>query len=507
MQRGIKTIPNFPIDMLFLQFALHQARQAMRSSIWQKSVALNVLIGFFAFIILAQFTFMSVILAKNWHEIVKEDNVLFDFYKVMAWYFAAMFVFRFFMQQMPVLAIEPYRHLPIKKSSLVHFVLTKAAFDFFSLLALVFFIPFAIYQVDYYHGPVLALLWLLAVLVIDLTLNYLVLYFKKQLVSNIKVVLGLLATIAVLVIGDIYEWYSYSKVFAGLFSLMIEHPILLLLPALLLFVVYRLNFVFLKKQLYIEENIRVKESVAGGAKLGYLERFGMIGEILGLDVRLFLRNKRTKTMLYMTPVFLLYGLFFYASPTYSETDGFMVFVGIFMTGGVLFNYLQYAFAYEGVYFDMLLTSRVDFRDYIRAKFLGGSILVIASFILIIPYAYYGWFILLINTATFLFNLGIVLPMLVFIATYNTKAMDLSKGTAFNFQGVGATHYMTMIPVFVMPLFLYLPFKWFGDPMHGVILIGITGLLGLALRRFFIRIIWNNFNERKYIMANGFRQKD
>ncbi len=492
--------------MLFLQFINHQWKQATRSTIWQKSLALNLIIGFFAFIILLQALVMAVLLAKNWHNIVESDTVLFEFYKVAGWYFAGMFAFRFFMQQTPVMVIQPYQHLNIPKSTLVHFVLIKGLFNFFNLLSLVFFIPFAIHQVAFYHGASMAFFWLLSVVCLDLFFNYLSIYLKKQMLTNLRVIFMLIAGLALLALGDILGWYSYATGFARAMEFVTGRTPLLVIPAILLAGAYYLNYAFMKSHFYLEDNVRVKESSQSGAKLTYLERFGLIGEVMIMDVRLFLRNKRTKTILYLAPVFLLYGLFFYLSDQYAQDDGFMVFIGIFMTGGIMFNYLQHAFAFEGSYWDLIISSRIDFKDYIRAKFMGGSILIIASFILIIPYVYFGWFILLINTATFLFNLGIVLPMLIYIATYNTKSLDLSKGTAFNFQGVGGMHFLTMVPVFIMPLFLYLPFKWFGNPDYGVYLIGMTGLLGLALKRFFIEMIHKNLEVRKYVMASGFREK-
>lgn len=492
--------------MLFIHFINHQWKQATRSSIWQKSLALNLIIGFFAFIILLQAMVMAALLARNWHNIVESDAVLFEFYKVVGWYFAGMFAFRFFMQQTPVMAIQPYQHLNIPRTSLVHFVLIKGAFNFFNLLTLVFFVPFATQQVSYYHGGTLAFLWLLGLICLDLFFNYITIYLKKQMITGLKVILWLIAGLTLLALGDILGWYSYANGFALALEYIMHTPVLLLIPALMLAMAYRLNYRYLKSHFYLEDNTTVKESRQSGTRLTYLERFGLIGEVMIMDVRLFLRNKRTKTIIYLAPVFLLYGLFFYLSDQYAQDDGFMVFVGIFMTGGIMFNYLQHAFAFEGSYWDLLLTSRIDFRDYIRAKFMGGSILTIAAFILILPYLYFGWFILLINTATFLFNLGIVLPMLIYIATYNTKSLDLSKGTAFNFQGVGGMHFLTMVPVFIMPLFLYLPFKWFGNPDYGVYLIGLVGLLGLALKRVFIEMIHKNLQSRKYIMAGGFREK-
>ena len=70
--------------MLALEFINHQMKQARRSSIWQKSLVLNMLLIFVAFILLAEAIGLSLLLAFNWHEITKESEVLTSFYQLAA---------------------------------------------------------------------------------------------------------------------------------------------------------------------------------------------------------------------------------------------------------------------------------------------------------------------------------------------------------------------------------------------------------------------------------------
>jgi hypothetical protein len=187
---------------------------------------------------------------------------------------------------------------------------------------------------------------------------------------------------------------------------MIKSQVLFVLPIVLAAFVYWINFRFLSRNLYIENlSSYTKKTDNQIGNVGYLKNFGVIGEIIGVDIKLYLRNKRTKSMLYLSPLFLAYGLMFYPQDQYERDGGMMIFVGIFMTGILMVNYLQYAFAYEGSYFDMLLTSGINFKEYIRAKFITASILVSVSFILTLPYFLFGIEIFFINTACFLFNFG------------------------------------------------------------------------------------------------------
>jgi len=492
--------------MLLTYFIKHQWKRATRSSIWQKSLALNLLMGFFAFILFAEALIISILVAHKWHEITDADPPLPDFYKVIGWYFAAMFLLRFFMQQLPVLEIRPYQHLPLRKNHLIHFVLGNGLLNLFNLLSLVFFIPFAIAQVAYYHGAPMAFFWLLAMLSLDLSLNYFVVYLKKQMVTNLKVVTLLLSVIGLLALADYLKWFSYSETFSWLITKMMEHPAFLSVPFILIILVYKLNFRFLKSRLYLEEIATAKGDGAGAGQISYLKRFGMAGEVIGIDIKLYLRNKRTKSMLYLSPLFLGYGLFFYPSGQYSHDDGFMIFVGIFITGIMMLNYLQYAFAYEGSYFDLLLTSRINFKEYIRSKMLFATLITVVCYILTLPYGFFGIDLLWVNTACFLFNIGILLPTALYFATFNIKSLVLSRGSAFNYQGVGATHWLILLPAFIVPLMIYLPFKWFGNAETGLIVLGGLGLTGLAFRKFFTQIIHQNLQARKYIMSAGFREK-
>mgnify|MGYP001026368892 CR=1 FL=1 len=493
--------------MLAFQFINHQMKQARRSTIWQKSLALNMLLIFVAFILLAEAIGLSLLLAFNWHEITKESEVLTSFYQLAAWYFVGSFVIRFFMQQLPALEIRHYQSLPIKKSALIHFMLIKGKFNFFTLISLILFTPFAFKQVGYYEGTAAAWIWLAGMMFFDLTINYLVIWLKKLMVTNLKTVSLILGLIGLLALGEYLGWYVYSELFADFITAMMENKILWLIPVFTFMLVYLINYRFLRNKLYLEELSKAKTDKAAGSQFGYLQRYGMIGEIMLLDIKLYLRNKRTKSILFLAPIFLAYGLIFYPNEDYSRDGGFMIFVGVFISGFLMLNYLQYAFANEGSYWDLIISSRIPKRQYVRAKLITGSSVVVISWFLTLPYLYFGQSILIINTATALFNIGILAPVALYFASYNKKALVLSKGSAFNYQGTSSMHWLITLPAFALPILIYMPFKWFGNPEIGMLTLGGIGMLGLLFRPAFAKMIENNLEDRKYQMAEGFREKN
>lgn len=92
-----------------------------------------------------------------------------------------------------------------------------------------------------------------------------------------------------------------------------------------------------------------------------------------------------------------------------------------------------------------------------------------------------------------------------MATYNKKRMDLSKGSSFNYQGVGMMNWLILIPAFILPLLIYAPFGILGYRYTGLAAIGVLGIIGMLTRRFWVKMIEKGFYTRKYVMAEGFRE--
>jgi len=305
---------------------------------------------------------------------------------------------------------------------------------------------------------------------------------------------------------DIALSVCHVRISAGFFGIFIDQPMYLALPVLWIAITYYLNYSFLSKRLYPEEISRKKRTTTDRlSRVKYFEAMGLTGELIMLELKLWWRHKRTKSMLYMIPIFILYGFFFYPQELYIKMVPMLIFVGIFMSGGLMINYLNYSFGYESNYFDGMLTREIDMKSYIRAKYIIGILTSVVCFVLIIPYVYFGIDVLLINFVTFLFNVGFLSYVLLYMATFNKKRMDLSKGAAFNYQGIGAGNWLAMVPAFLLPVMLYLPFGFTGNKYAGLMFVGAVGVLGFIFQKQILNLIFKNFKKRKYIMAEGFRE--
>jgi hypothetical protein len=492
---------------MFIRFLLLQIKTATRSPMWQKNLALNLVIGFFLLLFAGYLLMLGLLVNQIMNELLPHQDHFRLFNGILIYYFLGDLLIRFLMQSLPVLTIESFLHLPIRKGTIIRYMIGRTLFDIFSFLPLFILVPVTFTIVIPHEGGLIASLWISTLIVLILSNNFLVTYLKRLLGTKPAVVGAFGLVLILLVILDRANLISLSSISSDIFGYFTHHPLLTLLLVGWMIFTYRLHYQFLSKHLFPDEMQKKKvKEIHDQAESRFLKSMGLTGSIISLEFKLYLRNKRTKTILYMAPVFLLYGMYFYPQNHNQYQDVVLLFVGIFMTGGMMLNYANYAFGYESCYFDGLLTKNIDFNQYILVKFYIAVLISTLCFILTIPYVFYGFKILLINAAMYLYNIGVLSFVLLYFATFNKKRIDLSRGGAFNYQGFGAMNWLALIPTFILPLLVYLPFRMSGHPNTGIAFTGFLGIIGLFFTRFLIRQITKSFFRRKYIMAASFREK-
>jgi hypothetical protein len=478
----------------------------MRSSIWQKQIVLNIIMGLFLMIMLAYLVMLGIFIDQVFKAVAPDEDPVYLFNRIVLYYFGVEFVIRFFMQSLPVLNLETYLPLPIRKSAIVHYVASKSMFSVGNYLSWLVFIPFAFKLIAPAYSTWKAWVWIAAMILLVFTNNFIATYVKRQLAHKPWVV-GLFALLLVGIMGlDHFKILSLSDLSGSLMTGILKKPFLVVIPLVAMVLAYSLNYFFLRDRLYPDQvNMKKKARAESIGELKYLKTIGLTGGLISLDLRLILRNKRTKAILYLSPVFVLYGLMFYTEENFKMASSFPVFIGIFMTGGIMISYLNYCFSYESNHFDFVLANYTDFKQYVRAKYLLAITLSGICYVLTIPYAYYGMDILLVNTATFLYNIGFLSFTMIYFSTFSTKRMDLSRSASFNYQGMGASQWLTMVPGFILPVLIFWPFKHFKVPVLGHIFIGLIGVTGLVLNKVLIGVVTRQFMKNRYHMAKGFRE--
>jgi hypothetical protein len=435
------------------------------------------------------------------------EDAIYFLNSLLLYFFIFEFVMRYMMQNLPVLDVQPYLHLPLRKSGLVHFLLIRSAVHLLNLLPIILFLPFALKVIAPAYSISTALCWTLTIWLCSMTLHYLVVLFKKTLDDSIYGIAALLTIIVVTGAADYYGWFKLSDISGKIFTSLLANPWLTGIPFVLLITLYLVNHRFFRLAMYPEEITSKKMNASGVSQdISFLKTFGLVGEMINVEIKLILRNKRSKNILYLSAFFLLYGLIFYTNKTYMEGfSGMLLFVGIFITGIFMINYGQMLFSWQGGHYDFTLTRPVSMRQYVESKYWLLCGVTIICFVLSTPYLYFGWKILFIHLAMTLFNMGVNAFVILNIAMWNPKKVNLTKGATFNYEGVGLAQWIMSIPILLGPYVFFLPFSIAGHPEVGVVAVGFAGVIGIIFRSKLIDMTTKRLINRKYKIAAGFRK--
>jgi hypothetical protein len=481
----------------------HQWKEKIRSPFWQKSILLNIFLGILGLYLLLNLVAISLFADKILLEVFKDSDVVELFTRLLFYYFLFDLIARFLFQQIPTLSIQPYLTLPIKKSSLIHYPIIKSVFSFFNLLGILLIVPFFIRHIYLTQSLQFSLIWFLTVLCMIAGNNFLNFSLKKYFSKQALITLLFIVFTGLLIYLDIAKITSMSKYFSAAIYKLTNTPFLIFVPALFAVFCYYLAYTILKNNAYIEDSQKLTIKKRNG--FSFLNNYGEIGQLIRVELKMILRNKRPRSLLYISGLFMLYGFFFYRK---ENLDNYILLSlsGLLLPAMFSTNYGQYLFSWESSFFDSYLVNRISHFNYIRSKHLFLSISSALGFLIVLPYALISYKIAFINAAFLLYNIGISSIIMMFFCTFNTSYIDLGKSQFMNYQGTGITQFLVILPIMGFPLIIYYLHKVLGIPEFYFYTIAVIGLIGIALNKYFLESIVIRFNNRKYKMAVGFRQK-
>ena len=490
---------------MFRIFLGHQFKSFFRSRNQAGSILMKIvmflLILYFLVVAVAAGFFLDKVIEK----LFPGQDVTQVFYGLILYYFLADFLMRIQLQDLPTLSIVPYLHLNIRKKVLVNFLNIKSLFSAFNLIPILLFVPFSILVIAKEHGSYAAFMVIVSVISLMLFNNFLVLYLKRKSFSNI-----LFLFIGITVIGGLgaleyFKIISISSFANNIFSFIAIQPLYALIFTILAIAMFVINSRYLRNNLFTEE-LSKKEKNKTSTDYPFLNRFGKVGELAALELKLILRHKRPRNALMMGFIFLFYGFLMFKPDAIANNEfGMIIFGAFFMTGIFIISYGQFMFGWQSGHFDGILTNKVNFRNFIKAKFLLFTLASTALTLLSLFYGFMSWKLLVVIIAVYFYNVGFSTLIVLFFALYNYKKLDLSKAASFNWQGSGASQWIMSIPLLLFPILLYLPFYYLKEPFWGIAAIGIFGIITLFMRNFWINLLTKKFETQRYKIAEGFRE--
>ncbi len=425
--------------------------------------------------------------------------------KFMIYYVIGDLILRYVGQKMPVVHIQPLLLLPFSKPKIVKFALGKTVLSFWNWMHAFFFIPFSIVLIAHSYNPLGVLVWHLGMVALIYANNFINIFLNDKL----WLVLSLGGVLAALGFAQYYGYFditSYTQVF---FQGLYDHLWIVIFPILLLVAVATIAFKYFLARLYLDAGLAKKVTQASGGDLGWLDRFGKLATFLKNDVRLILRNKRSKTTVFMSILFLFYGLLFFGDLIEVYSGPFWrMFAAVFVSGGFLFSFGQFVPSWDSSYYPLMMTQNIKYKEYLKSKWLLVVIATAFSAVLCIPYLFFGWEVLMAIVVGAIFNMGINAHLVLLGGAYIKTPIDLQSAkkafgdkSSFNLKTL-----LVSLPKMLGPMALYAIGHFTIGPWLGYVLVALAGLIGFAFRdKVFDKII-AIYKKEKYKTLAAYKQK-
>lgn len=480
------------------QFISLEWKAFFRSASFKTNLALKILMIFGAIWMIISLGMMGIGLYFGLDKAGYEPLTTVN--KFIIYYLIGDLMIRYMGQKMPVVNIQPLLLLPFTKKKIVKFALGKTVLAFWNWMHAFFFVPFSFVLLSQEFDPLGVIAWHVAMLCFIYANNFINVFLndKLWLIISVAVLFAVLGYAQYIGIFDITT-YTYPF-FQSLYE--VQWPVIF--PMLLLLMVATIAFKYFLARLYLDAGLAKKVSIASGGDLSWVDRFGKLSTFLKNDIRLIMRNKRSKMTVFMSIMFLFYGLLFFTNSieVYSGPL-WKMFAAVFVTGGFLFSFGQFVPSWDSAYYPLMMTQNIKYKEYLESKWLLMVVATIVSAILCIPYIYFGWDILIAIFVGAIFNLGVNTHLVLLGGAFIKTPIDLQSAkkafgdkSSFNLKTL-----LISLPKLAGPMLLYAIGHFTLGPWLGYVLVCIAGFIGFAFRdRVFNRIIKIYKNEKYKTLA-------
>jgi hypothetical protein len=423
--------------------------------------------------------------------------------KFMIYYVVMDLISRLLLQKIPVMNIRPLLVFPIKKSTIVHFSLGKTILSFFNLVHGFFLIPFSIVLMVEGYDVLSVILWYSAIFSLLYINNFIniILSNKDNLFTFFLIVAAVLGGL------HYYGLFNITDYTAPLFNAIFNTYWVFSIPVVALIALYYATFQYFKRNLYLDAGLSSKHDIAETEDLTWLNQFGTIGTFLKNDIKLIKRNKRSKTTVGLSVMFLFYGLLFFSTTAFYGPV-MHIFAGIFVSGGFLITFGQFVPSWDSAYYQLMMTQNIPYRGYLSSKWWLMVIATILTTTIASFYLYFGWQIYLTIVVGAIYNIGVNSHLVLLGGAYTKTPIDLSSGKgafgdkkAFNIKTM-----LISIPQLALPVLLYWLGSRYGSANVGLTLVASAGVIGFAFKEKAFSLIEKIYKSEKYATIAAYKQK-
>ena len=487
--------------MTFKQLANLEWKGMKRKGGMAQSIIMAIGKGYFGLCYLLLMTIMTPGLFKFAEEQGLDPFQGFFKYAVYLW--LGDLVIRYFFQIMPTTLVKPLLIQNVRKKTIVNYCLTKSALSFFNFVNLFMGVALLLVLVlEYKVGFVTSFLFALSFTIFLWANNFLV-----QLLNHVnKFALPFLVVFAGVLALDYFKFVEVTAYTKYFFEALYNYLFLIVVVAAYLIALLVACYRFYFKNLSLDSAVVVKKETYKYYDLNFLNRFGTLAPFLKLDIKLLTRNKRTRTVLMMSALFLLYGLIFFTMDMYKSNTFFTILAAIMITGGFMMLFGQYVPSWDSSYYPLMMTQNIPYRTYLESKWLIMVLGTLASTVLASFYLFFGLQTYLIIVAVGFYNIGWNCYMSLITGAFVRSKIDLSsnKNAFGDSKAFSVQTLLLSIPTLAIPIVLYLILTAFLPFNTAIIVFIIIGLLGILLKKPMFNLIENLYKSQKYTTLKAYK---
>ena len=486
---------------LFRILRHHSSLSYRRSPAFEQSVVAKVLMFIGAGFMAIYFIFIAIAMAV----LANEESEPALLILVLPVFLLIDFFVRFAVQQTPAMMMKPYMLLPIPRRYIIDSFLCSSLLSGYNWLWLFLFVPYA--YITYFGEATLleALAVLLSGMLMVMANSQWYLLVRTLVVRSLWWWIVPIVVYAVmmlpLIIGDTKVFDTFSDHLLALGSTWWYTLLCSALLAVFFLINRNTQYRYAYEEIAREE--KKPKPIRTVSKFTFLERFGLMGEYLKLELKSIMRNKAIRAR-----VFMSLALIVVFSVLIAYTD---IYDNVMM----LNFWCYYCFAIygmtalvkvmgpEGNYIDFLMVHQENILALLKAKYYFHVGILIVPFLIMLPAVIEGKFSLLMMLAYMLLTSGLLYLTLFQLAVYNKQTLPLEqkitgKGNVEN----GLQLVIELVAMFIPLVLVGLLLAFFDEDTTYVVL-SLLGLLATLLHPFWLKNIYRRIMARKYQNLEGF----
>lgn len=483
---------------------LYSFREFYRSANFGKSVAATVMLAFLGLYFASLFFVLGVFLIpEGLAEKFPDGDLTSHLNGFLLYYFAVDLIMRQLMQSLPTVGFKSLLVLNIKRKRIAAYMLHRSLFHFFNLLPLFLLLPLFVRLVVPDHTAIESAAWLVTMLLLILTSNYLTTYIKWWVNQSTYGLLVFAAVFAGLWGVNYLGWIDMPVRFGQMIDTIFRNPVWVIAVFGVAVLFYGLNRRYLVGRMYL--NLVEKQQKDSTVRdYNWISRLGDYGKFISLEVRMILRNKRPRTQFLITVLFLAYGFLIYKPGQEGIPEGMLILGGLLMTGMFSISIGQFFPAWHSRYFSMLMTQNFRMKQFLQSFYYMNVVVSFIYFLVTLGYGLIDSRIFYFNAALFFYHVGVNLNLIFLFGLYSKKAVDLEGSAMFNYQGVGASQFLISLPMIVGPIILFYAFKVLAGSIGALVVIGLMGIAGVLLQPHLMNYFEQAYKKQKHRLIRDYK---